>query len=135
MLRYYIILLKTRVKIEKLKLCNQHAHFFRLEDLFEWVIYDRLVEKYGKDSVRMKSIYHYTIANKKRKSEPDFVVTDGNNIIVIDAKWKILESIIKISFDDVAKLWRDTLLEKATKSILIYPQIAFEERNISLTLN
>ncbi len=37
-----------------------------------------------------------------------------------------------IKFEDVAKLRRDTLLTKATKSILTYPQINFKDRNISL---
>ena len=37
-----------------------------------------------------------------------------------------------IQFEDVAKLRRDTLLTKATKAILIYPQINFGERSVSL---
>ena len=119
---------------EMLKLHNQHAHFFRPENLFEWVVYDSLVEKHGKGSVKMKSSYLYTIANEEREAKPDFIVTDGDNIIVIDAKWKVLESRMKISFDDVAKLWRDALLTEATKSILIYPQISFEARTISLDI-
>jgi len=112
-----------------LKLHNQHAHFFRPEDLYEWIVYDKLIEKYDKEAVKMKSTYHYHIANKKRNAEPDFVVTHGDETIVIDAKWKILDKKTKISFDDVVKLWRDRLLTEATKAILIYPQIDFEEKS------
>jgi hypothetical protein len=112
-----------------LKLHNQHAHFFRPEDLYEWRVYDELVKKYGQEAVSMKSTYHYYIADKKRNAEPDFVVTDGEEIIVIDAKWKILDSKTKISFDDVVKLWRDRLLTEATKAVLIYPQIDFEKKH------
>jgi hypothetical protein len=37
---------------EMLKLHYQHAHFFRPEILFEWIIYDKLIKKYGKASIK-----------------------------------------------------------------------------------
>jgi hypothetical protein len=119
---------------EMLKLHNQHSHFFRPEDLFEWVVYDSLVKEYGKDSVKMKSTYNYTLGEKLRETEPDFVVIDEDNIIVVDAKWKLLSSKVKITFADVAKLWRDKVLTDATKAILIYPKIDFEIGVISLNV-
>ena len=119
---------------EMLKLHNQHAHFFRPEDLYEWMVYDKLISKYGKEAVKMKSTYYYDIANKEREAKPDFVVTDGNEIIVIDAKWKVIESKTHISFNDVSKLWRDKKLTKASKAILIYPKIGFEEKSFSLNI-
>ena len=119
---------------EMLKLHNQHAHFFRPEDLYEWMVYDKLISKYGKEAVKMKSTYYYDIANKEREAKPDFVVTDGNEIIVIDAKWKVIESKTHISFNDVSKLWRDKKLTKASKAILIYPKIGFEEKCFSLNI-
>ena len=117
-----------------LKLHNQHAHFFRPEDLYEWVVYDRLIQEYGKEAVQMKSVYKYKIADKERDAEPDFVVTSGTETIVIDAKWKVLDDEIKISFDDVAKLWRDKILSEATKAILIYPKNACAGDNVSLKI-
>ena len=119
---------------EMLKLHNQHAHFFRPEDLYEWIVYDSLIKEYGEEAVKMKPIYYYHIANKKRNAEPDFVVTYGDETIVIDAKWKILDSKTKISFDDVVKLWRDRLLTEATKAVLIYPQIDFLEKSHSMMI-
>ncbi len=117
---------------EMLKLHNQHAHFFRPEDLFEWVVYDRLIQQYGKESVeRQKSVY-YTIGEKKREAKPDFVVEFNNETIVIDAKWKILTKEEDIKFEDVAKLWRDKVLTNATKAVLIYPQIDFDKRELTL---
>jgi len=114
---------------EMLKLHHQHAHFFRPEDLYEWMVYDKLIQEYGKEAVEMKSVYKYKIADKERNAEPDFVVTYKSEIIVIDAKWKVLKSKTNISFDDVVKLWRDRLLTEATKAVLIYPQIGFEEKS------
>ena len=108
-----------------LKLHHQHAHFFRPEDLYEWMVYDKLIQEYGKEAVEMKSVYKYKIADKERNAEPDFVVTYKSEIIVIDAKWKVLKSKTNISFDDVVKLWRDRLLTEATKAVLNYPQIGF----------
>jgi len=118
-----------------LKLHNQHAHFFRPEDLYEWIVYDDLVQRYGKEAVKMKSVYEYQIADEPRKAEPDFVVTFDNEIVIIDAKWKVLKSETKISFDDVAKLWRDKILTEATRAILIYPQIEFPERNVNMSID
>jgi len=34
----------------------------------------------------------------------------------------------------VAKLWRDKILTKASKSILVYPKIGFEEKSFSLNI-
>ena len=119
---------------EMLKLHNQHAHFFRPEDLYEWIVYDILVKKYGKEAIKMKSTYYYTIANKDREAKPDFIITCKDENIVIDAKWKVLKTETQISFDDIAKLWRDKILAKANKAILAYPQIGFKERDISLEL-
>ena len=117
---------------EMLKLHNQHAHFFRPEDLFEWIVYDRLVKDYGKEAVKMKTAYRYKIANQVRIAEPDFIVTYRDETIVIDAKWKVLETETKISFDDIAKLLRDKILAKATKAMLVYPKIGFTNSHLSL---
>ncbi len=117
---------------EMLKLHNQHAHFFRPEDLYEWIVYDRLVKEYGKCAVKMKSTYYYTIAHKDREAKPDFIITCKDEIIVVDAKWKVLDSKTKISFDDIAKLLRDKILAKATKAMLVYPKIGFTNSHLSL---
>ena len=105
-----------------------------LNNLYEWIVYDDLIQRYGKEAVKMKSVYEYQIADEARKAEPDFIVTYDNEIIVIDAKWKVLKSETKISFDDVAKLWRDEILTEATRAILIYPQIEFAERNVNMSI-
>ena len=120
---------------EMLKLHNQHAHFFRPEDLFEWIVYDELIQKYKKEYVeRQKSVY-YNIGDEEREAKPDFVVESDNETIVIDAKWKILTTQKDVKFEDVAKLWRDKVLIGATKALLIYPQIGFEKRELTLKVS
>ncbi len=119
---------------EMLKLHNQHAHFFRPEDLFEWIVYDKLIEEYGKESVAPQKRVYYSIGDEKREAKPDFVVESDNETIVIDAKWKILTTQKDVKFEDVAKLWRDKVLTNASKALLIYPQIGFEQRELTLDI-
>lgn len=120
---------------EMLKLHNQHAHFFRPEDLFEWIVYDELIEEYGKESVKRQKRVYYSIGDEEREAKPDFVVESNNKTIVIDAKWKILTTQKDVKFEDVAKLWRDKVLTNANKAVLIYPQIGFEQRELTLKVS
>ncbi len=120
---------------DMLKLHNQHAHFFRPENLFEWIVYDRLIKEYGKESVERQKRVYYSIGEKERDAKPDFVIKDGNETIVVDAKWKILKEQEDVKFEDVAKLWRDKLLTNATKAVLIYPKIGFEKRELTLKIS
>lgn len=122
---------------EIFKLYNQHSLFFRPEKLFEWVVYDGLIKKYGKENIRKEpqTKKEYFINQTPRVSNVDFVVRDKDKIIVIDAKWKILKNMEDIKFEDIAKLRRDALLLKADQAILIYPQIAFDEREFKLSVD
>ena len=118
------------------KLHNQHALFFRPEELFEWAVFDMLNDEYGEVSVTQKQKISYKINDASRDAYPDFVVRKGNEVLVIDAKWKILKTEEKTSFEDIAKLRRDGLiLERVTKSILIYPQIDFTDREFQLSVD
>lgn len=119
---------------EVFKLYHQHALFFRPEKLFEWIIYDGLVEKYGKENISKEpeTTKTYMLNEIQRESKVDFVVHYENETIVIDAKWKILK---KIGFEDIAKLRRDFILHHATQAILVYPKIIFEERDFTLSID
>ncbi|MDY0402201.1 hypothetical protein [Sulfurovum sp.] len=122
---------------EIFKLHNQHSLFFRPEKLFEWIVYDKLKEKYSdyeilKDGFKNGTTKKYLLADVHRDSNPDFILKKEDGIIVVDAKWKILENKSDISFEDVAKLRRDAILNNANESILIYPQVAFSENRLSL---
>jgi len=115
---------------ELLKLHNQHSLFFRPEKLFEWIVYDYLNKEYKgyeilKDSFGEGTTSQYLLADTERDSNPDFILKKDDEVIVVDAKWKILKKKSDIGFDDVAKLRRDSLLNSATSALLIYPKVLF----------
>lgn len=107
--------------------------FFNPADLYEWVVYDYLEEKYHskvlKDGMHHESkqkyyLYNFNTKLAEKSSNPDFIVEDeisGN--IVIDAKWKVPSSFTDIHYGDVVKLKRDGVLRGITNATLIYPQL------------
>jgi hypothetical protein len=115
------------------KIENIISIFFKPDDLYEWVVYDYLNEKYDKkvlkDKLHNASRTTYFLNNStgltvKKSSEPDFVVTSKTNEqIIIDAKWKVPSSFNKIHYDDVTKLKRDCMLRNTNNAILIYPKL------------
>lgn len=113
--------------------------FFNPTDLFEWIVYDHLKEKYKeadiqKDGLDKGTTKVYQIITPikpiERKSNPDFLLIETAYMRVIDAKWKVLKSIEDIKFDDIAKLERDWLIRKneheTVRATLIYPKIDFD---------
>jgi len=121
---------------EVFKLYHQHSLFFRPEKLFEWMVYDALVEKYGVDCVKKEYAQHYSLAGIKRESKPDFIVEKDAERIIVDAKWKILKNESEISFSDVAKLRRDAIIfGNVTEHILIYPKVIFDKQEYYLEID
>lgn len=104
--------------------------FFNPSDLYEWFVYDKLLESYhvvhkdGLDATCQKNYNLYKNGQIKavKSSEPDFIISDETGeSVVVDAKWKVPNSYIQIHYEDVAKLKRDCLLRGCKKAILIYP--------------
>lgn len=118
---------------EIIKMENMTAIFFNPSDLFEWIVYDYLQEKFPDSKIykdklhptRIIKTYFLCEAGSKnkfdKKSKPDFLVTTADQTIVVDAKWKVLQSLKDINYEDVAKLKRDYQLRSCNKAILIYP--------------
>jgi len=111
--------------------------FINPNEFYEWYVYDIL--KAYCDANEYK-IYFKSNSNKTKyklqstqhnesqvlTSNPDFVITDeAKNIkIVLDAKWKNIDSMNKIERNDFLKLWHDSQLLESdynTISYLIYP--------------
>jgi hypothetical protein len=124
------------------KLPEMTALFFRPEDLYEWIVYDELKQRNQNAEILRKNegLKYKILTNSKeitRSSEPDFVIIDNNLVTVVDAKWKILDKVSDIKFEDIAKLERDYILRKditknkEVKAQLVYPKIKFspEEYN------
>lgn len=121
---------------EIFKLYNQHALFFRPEKLFEWVVYEQLIERYGRENVKKEYLQPYSLAMIQRDSKPDFIVEVNNQKIIIDAKWKILNSESQISFEDVAKLRRDGIIcGNVTQHILVYPKVLCNTQEYCLEMD
>lgn len=123
------------------KLDNMVALFFQAADLYEWVVYDALAEQCGSGvkiwmakfgETRKGYFLKSTVEDYKRFSEPDFIIEEGHQVTIVDAKWKILKEVGDIQFSDIAKLKRDVDIRKAlplsqkTKAKLIYPKINFD---------
>lgn len=105
------------------------ALFFQPEKLYEWIVYDKLIEmnsfdevlKDDKDNILKK--YKLEPIDREFSSKPDIIVKKGNALYPIDAKWKILK-IKDASFDnDVFKLRRDSKIRNSNKGYLAYPKI------------
>jgi len=120
------------------KLPNMTALFFRPEELYEWIVYDDLINNNKDAEILRKESIVYELKTKSKKdifthrSEPDFVIIDNELVTVVDAKWKVLNKVSDIKFEDIAKLERDYILRKRisdsinVKAQLIYPKIEFE---------
>jgi hypothetical protein len=108
------------------------AFFIRPEDLYEWIVYDRLKTQYGNEYEVLKHKLDEVITKKYKindsdiKSNPDIIMKkrEDNSVYIIDAKWKLLKDIPDIS--DILKLKRDTEVRrydaKEVFSLLIYPE-------------
>ena len=102
--------------------------FFQPEKLYEWIVYDKLVEsnfydevlKCDKDS-NVKESYSLEYLEGIFSSEPDIIVKVNEAFYPIEVKWKIL-STKDASFDnDISKLRRDAKIRNVNKGFLIYP--------------
>jgi hypothetical protein len=122
------------------KLDNMIALFFNPAQLFEWVVFDYLTKKHQNgeilaDSQGKATSKEYALISSQREikklSNPDFIVIENELVTIIDAKWKVLERIEDLKFDDIAKLERDWRIRKEDydapiQNILIYPKIDFD---------
>ena len=125
------------------KLENMIALFFNPAELYEWIVYDSLKGRYPTAQIQKQGTdegtsQHYQLISTQgvhfRSSQPDFIVTLDDKVIILDAKWKVLETVTDIGFDDVAKLERDWKIRreqnigKEMQAGLVYPQVWFDQR-------
>ncbi len=102
--------------------------FFQPEMLYEWIVYDKLIESNSYDEVyklykdsNVKESYSIEHLKGTFSSEPDIIVKINEAFYPIDVKWKIL-STKDASFDnDISKLRRDAKIRNVNKGFLIYP--------------
>lgn len=109
------------------------AFFIRPENLYEWIVYDRLKTKYGDEYEVLKHkldkdiMKKYKINDTNVTSNPDIIMKkrEDNSLYVIDAKWKLLNKSIP-DISDILKLKRDTEVRsfdaKEIFSLLVFPK-------------
>lgn len=108
------------------------AVFFRPENLFEWIVYDKLPELFDVDYPQIKKdkraegtafLYHIIKDNSieiKKFSNPDFLINKDEMTLIIDAKWKLLND--NPNDEDIFKLERDNKVRAGLiNNFLIYP--------------
>lgn len=122
---------------------------------YEWYVYDILKnyawrnsykilfdkDKANKTTVKydLTSLHHKK--DKDRSSNPDYILIDEERKIkiVLDAKWKNVDTISDIQSSDFLKLKYDALLlednEYKTIPYLVYPRYLSNEDNISISKN
>jgi hypothetical protein len=108
------------------------AVFFRPENLFEWIVYDKLPELFNVDYLQIRKdkraegtafLYHIIKDNSieiKKFSNPDFLINKDGITFIIDAKWKLFGD--NPNDEDVFKLERDNKVRAGLiNNFLIYP--------------
>jgi len=109
---------------------NISSIFFESSNVFEYFVYDVLNEKYGSKnfSIEFHPPKEYKITTPENEdrllnSIPDFLIEDKRSglITVIDAKWKVQETIKSNFITDILKLVRDKSVHGASDSWVIYP--------------
>ncbi len=122
------------------------SFFIKPSDFYEWYVYDILKTYADTSEMKIQFVGNkdttttYQINQEKIDSKPDFILTNETTIvkIIIDAKWKNVNTFSDIKSSDYLKLQFDTtLLEKegfGTVSYLIYPQMSIADRAFEITL-
>ena len=119
---------------EVFKLYDQHSLFFRPEKLYEWFVYDKIINQYPqyivtKDEYEKGTTRSYKINDNTIDSNPDILIFNEKDkkLFVIDVKWKVIEKKAIPSTTDILKLKRDTEIRsfeaKEVFSLLIYPKV------------
>lgn len=127
---------------EAIKLENMVALFFNPADLYEWIVYDHYKQllpevEIIKDKVGKGTSASYFLQDENGvnvasfDSRPDLIILQDDSVMIIDAKWKVLQGLCGLDYSDIAKLKRDfeirkdKLVDKEVKNLLVYPKVEF----------
>ena len=100
------------------------------------ILFDKCTKKENKTTTKYKLISNEKLISKD--SKPDFVLVDEKEKIkiIIDAKWKNIDSVGKIHSSDYLKLQFDTALLKkdgfSASSYLVYPSISIDDKHLKI---
>ena len=131
-------------KSKYIKLDDTVAIFWEPNKMYEIYVFDQAIECLRGNKIDFKAVYQddsksYSIYQRAeipivKKSIPDIFIaysieSHEEKSIVIDAKWKILETPDDISYSDIAKLERDCILRNSKTGVLIYPKTFDDKKN------
>lgn len=127
---------------------NILTFFISPEKVYEVFVYDCLKEKCPTLKIEFQNKKTFFLKSNlksnsliEKESKPDIILYNGNRLIIIDCKWKIIKEIGDINLEDILKLERDKRVwsENGVKiiPILIYPVIQKNDKifNIKFSEN
>lgn len=102
--------------------------FFEPNLIFEIYCLEHLQANYVGYTFEFKKSYDYYFQSSSRQcikktSNPDIICFNSDEKVVFDCKWKVVNFVSDILFEDVAKLYRDYKLSCASRAVLIYPEV------------
>ena len=105
--------------------------FFEPNLLFEYIVYDRLLDSYKSEEIVIKPRATQNLTSccgdvvTEFGANPEFLVKTETSKFVVDVKWKILSSLDSKFQYDVLKLQRDAKVHSTSHAMLIYPTVDF----------
>ncbi len=102
---------------------NIMAILFDMNELWEEFIYRRLKKEesyFGIKVQRQQSENFWKAGNRSKTIRPDVIIRKGEQVIVLDTKWKIVDDLIPHD-DDLKQMFAYNLFWNCDKSVLLYP--------------
>jgi 5-methylcytosine-specific restriction enzyme subunit McrC len=106
---------------------NVIAILFDMNKLWEEFVFRRLKKVESQFDVEInrqqsEDFWDAKLLSRPKTIRPDIVLKKGNQSIIIDTKWKIVEDLIP-GDDDLKQMFTYNLFWNCTRSILLYPSI------------
>ncbi|MBQ7675447.1 MAG: McrC family protein [Campylobacter sp.] len=103
-----------------------YALLFDMNLLFESFVASCFKKHSGGWEIKTQSSSKYLLASGGEnlfKMRPDILASSGENVVILDTKWKIINSIDDISQGDLYQIFAYMEKYKSIKNVLIYPKI------------
>jgi len=104
---------------------NVMAILFDMNKLWEEFVYRRLKKEETKFAIKVQrqqstNFWRTDFPHRRKTLRPDVVIEGGDQTIVLDTKWKIIDDLIPHD-DDLKQMFAYNLFWNCNKSVLLYP--------------
>lgn len=104
---------------------NVIAILFDMNELWEEFVYRRLKKEESSFAIQVQrqqsaNFWKTELMYRSKTIRPDIVITRNNETIIIDTKWKMIDTLIPAD-DDLKQMFTYNLFWNCDKSILLYP--------------